>query len=113
MKIKISSLSKNEDFKYLLNRKKISSKYLTIFFGKLSKKKPSYLNISFITKKKLGNAVLRNKIKRRLRSIMNEAIKEITINNKYSYLFMAKKNVFDGDYKLIKKDIFETLKKVR
>ena len=38
MKIKISSLSKNEDFKYLLNRKKISSKYLTIFFGKLSKK---------------------------------------------------------------------------
>ena len=113
MKIKISSLSKNEDFKYLLNKKKISGKYLTIFFGKILKKKPSYLNISFITKKKLGNAVLRNKIKRRLRSIMNEAIKEITINNKYSYLFMAKKNVFDGEYKLIKKDIFETLKKVR
>ena len=113
MKIKISSLSKNEDFKYLLNGKKISNRYLTIFFRKLSNKKSNYLNISFITKKKLGNAVMRNKIKRRLRNIVYEAIKIISINNKYSYLFMAKKNVFDGEYKLIKKDIFETLKKLK
>ena len=113
MKSKIVSLSKNEDFKKILSGKRISNKYVTIFFKKLSTKDNKFLNISFVTKKKLGNAIIRNKIKRRLRSIMNEAIKEITINNKYSYLFMAKKNVFDGDYKLIKKDIFETLKKVR
>ena len=52
MKSKISSLSKNEDFKSILNGKKISNKYLTIFFKKLADKKKNKLNISFVTKKK-------------------------------------------------------------
>ena len=55
-----------------------------------------------MAKKKLGNAVIRNKIKRRLRNIMNDALKNLYINFEYSYLFMAKKNVFDEEYKLIK-----------
>ena len=53
MKGKILSLSKNEDFKFLLNGKKISNKYLTIFYKKLSNKKNNNLNISFVTQKKL------------------------------------------------------------
>ncbi len=52
MKSKIVSLSKNEDFKSILSGKKISNKYLTIFFKKLSDKDSKKLNISFITKKK-------------------------------------------------------------
>ena len=43
------------------------------------------LNISFVTKKKIGNAVRRNKIKRRLRNIMNEAVKNISINFMLSF----------------------------
>ena len=65
MNNKIVSLSKNEDFKSLLKGKKISNKYFTIFFHKLLKKDNKNLNVSFVTKKKLGNAVKRNKIKRR------------------------------------------------
>ena len=57
MKSKILSLSKNEDFKSILGGKKISNKYLTIFFKKLSDKDYKKLNISFVTKKKIGNAV--------------------------------------------------------
>ena len=52
MKSKIISLSKNEDFKTILSGKKISNKYLTIFFKKLSDKDHKKLNISFVTKKK-------------------------------------------------------------
>ena len=52
MKSKILALSKNEDFKNLLNKKKISNKYVTIFFGILEKKDQKKLNISFVTKKK-------------------------------------------------------------
>ena len=77
MKSKIISLSKNEDFKSILGGKKISNKYLTIFFKKLSDKDYKKLNISFVTKKKIGNAVKRNKIKRRLRNIMNDVAKKI------------------------------------
>ena len=113
MRVKISSLSKNEDFKYLLGGKKISSKYITIFYRKLTKINPGSLNNSFVTKKKLGNAIIRNKIKRRLRNIMNDALKKININNKYSYLFMAKKNVFDDEYKVIKEHIYKDLKKIK
>ena len=91
MKKKIVSLSKNEDFKSILGGKKISNKYLTIFFKKLSDKNTSRLNISFVAKKKLGNAVIRNRIKRRLRNIMNDAIKKINMDLNYSYLFIAKK----------------------
>ena len=52
MRSNISSLSKNEDFKSLLQGKKRSNKYLTIFFKKLSDKSSKKLNISFVTKKK-------------------------------------------------------------
>ena len=76
MRSKIVSLSKNEEFKRLLKKKKISNKYVTIFFGILDNKNSENLNISFVVKRKIGNAVKRNKIKRRLRNIMNEAIKK-------------------------------------
>ena len=52
MKSKIVALSKNEDFKSLLKKKKISNKYVTIFFGILDYKNNKKLNISFSVKKK-------------------------------------------------------------
>ena len=52
MKSKILALSKNEEFKKLLNKKKVSNEYVTIFFGKLVNKNKKKLNISFVTKKK-------------------------------------------------------------
>ena len=52
MKSKILALSKNEEFKNLLKMKKISNKYVTIFFGILENKSNSKLNISFVAKKK-------------------------------------------------------------
>ena len=79
MKSKILALSKNEEFKTLLKKKKVSNKYVTIFFGSLDKKNNKRLNISFIAKKKLGNAVKRNKIKRRLKNIINDIIKKTSI----------------------------------
>ena len=72
MKSKIVSLSKNKDFKNLLGGKKRSSKYFTLFFKKLNNKNNKNLNISFVTKKKLGNAVKRNKIKRRLKNMIRK-----------------------------------------
>ena len=113
MKSKIVSLSKNEDFKSLLVGKKISNKYLTIFFKKLSEKNNKRLNISFITKKKIGNAVNRNKIKRRLRNIMNEATKKININLNYSYLCIARKSLLNDSYDEIKKVLYIDLKKIK
>ena len=113
MSARLLSLSKNEDFKSLLSGKKISNKYLTIFFKSLSGKSNKYLNISFIAQKKLGNAIKRNKIKRRLRNIMNQILKISKLNLNYSYLIIAKKNIISASFSDIKEVIFKDFKKIK
>ena len=113
MKSKIVALSKNEEFKNLLKQKKFSNKYVTIFFGKLMNKDNKKLNISFVTKKKIGNAVKRNKIKRRLRNILNEAVNKISINCNYSFLVIAKPSMLNNEYKLIKETLFQDFEKIK
>jgi ribonuclease P protein component len=113
MKSKILALSRNEEFKNLLSKNKLSNRYTTIFFGYLNNKNNKKFNISFVAKKKIGNAVKRNKIKRRLRNIMNDAIKKIKIELKYSYLVIAKPTMLDNDYENIKETLFQSFKKIR
>ena len=114
MKSKIVALSKNEDFKNLLKKNKISNKYITIFFGSLKDKDNKRLNISFVTKKKLiRGAVKRNKIKRRLGNIINEAVKKIPINFDYSYLVIAKITMLNNEYAVIKDTLFQDIKKIK
>ena len=113
MKSKILALSNNEEFKNLLKQKKISNKYVTIFFGQLNNKNQRMLNISFVTKKKIGNAVKRNKIKRRLRNITNEAIKKLSLKFNYSYLVIAKPTMLNNEYTIIKETLFRELERIR
>lgn len=113
MKNKIVSLSKNEDFKSILSGKKISNKYLTIFFKKLSDKNNNRLNISFVAKKKIGNAVIRNKIKRRLRNIVNDMTKKVAINFKLSFLVIAKPTMLSNEFKIIKETLFQEFIKIK
>ena len=113
MRSRLLALSKNEEFRELLKRRKKSNKYVVIFFGHLDNKSESKLNISFVTKKKIGNAVTRNKIKRRLRNIMNEALKKVSINLKYSYLVIAKPTMLNNDFKIIKETLFQDFEKIK
>ena len=113
MRCKIVALSKNEEFKKLLKKKKLSNKYVTIFFGNLDNKNNKNLNISFVTKKKIGNAVKRNKIKRRLRNIMNEAIKKISIKLQYSYLVIAKPTMLSNEFNNIKETLLQEFESIK
>ena len=114
MKSKILALSKNEEFKNLLKQKKITNKYVSIYFGKLLNKDKKRLNISFVTKKKqIKSAVKRNKVKRRLRNIMNDLVKKISINFNLSYLVMAKTTMLNNDYQVIKETLFQDFKKIK
>ncbi len=113
MKSRLLALSKNEEFRTLLKSKKISNKYVTIFFGHLKNKNKNILNISFVTKKKIGNAIKRNKIKRRLRNIMHDAYKKVSINLNYSYLVIAKSTMLNNEFKKIKETLFLEFKKIK
>ena len=113
MRSKILALSKNNEFKSLLKQKKVSNQYVTIFFGNLEGKNSKKLNISFVVKKKIGNAVKRNKIKRRLKNIVNSAVKEMLIKLKYSYLVISKPTMLNSEFKNIKETLIQDFRKIK
>ena len=88
--IKFKNLKSDFQFRKLLSQKKIHTNYFSVYFGKnLMKENNNKLNISFLMKKKVGNSVVRNKIKRRLRSAIQKNLKSrkfIDINYSYKYL---------------------------
>ena len=67
----------------------------------------------FVTKKKLGNAVIRNKIKRRLRNIMYDAVNKISLKYDYSYLVIAKPTMLHNDFKIIKNTLFQDFERIK
>ena len=60
--------------------------------------KPKYKSnilISFVMKKKIGNAVKRNKIRRKLKAIVQKLLKKRgAINKDYTYIVFGKSNAY-------------------
>ena len=113
--VKLESLKKSNQFRKALKEKKVHTDYFSIFAAKnfFEANDKNSLLISFVMKKKIGNAVKRNKIKRRLRNIMNDLCKKISINFNYSYLVIAKSTMLNNDFKKIKETLFLEFKKIR
>ena len=70
------------------------------------------LSLGFTVSKKHGNAVKRNKIKRRLRNIINEAVNKIPLKFNYSYLVIAKPTMLNNEYTIIKETLFRNLESI-
>ena len=114
--IKFKSLNQSTDFLKILKKQKLHTKYFTIFFDKNIKKmsEKEYLNISFVMKKKIGNAVIRNKIKRKLKYAVQKIInqKEILDLN-YTYVVFGKNNVYKDKFALIFEEVSNAFKKIK
>ena len=91
--VKLESLKKSNQFIKTLKEKRVHSNYFSIFAAK-NFYKPKYKNnllISFVMKKKIGNAVKRNKIRRKLKAIVQILIKKRgAINKDYTYIVFGK-----------------------
>tara|TARA_B100000446_G_C10233111_1_gene226685 strand:- start:10 stop:378 length:369 start_codon:yes stop_codon:yes gene_type:complete len=116
--IKFKSLNQSKQFLKILKKKKLNSKYFTIYFDKnlknYEKNLNKYLNISFVMKKNIGNAVKRNKIKRKLKSAVQKILKEKElIDTNYTYIIFGKNNVYKDKFALIFKEVNETFKKIK
>ena len=112
--IKLKNLRSDLQFKKLLDQKKIHTDYFSVYFGKnFAKENNNKLNINFIMKKKVGNSVVRNKIKRRLRSAIQKKLKNkkfIDIN--YSYIIFGKSKTFTEKYSDIADELDKTFIKI-
>ena len=112
--IKFKSLNRNKDFLKILKKRKLNTKYYTIYFDKNSKNLNKYLNVSFIVKKKIGNAVTRNRIKRKLKNAIQKILKESKlINLNYTYLIFGKNNVYKDKFADVLYEVNETFKKIK
>jgi len=112
--IKFKSLNRSKDFLKILKKKKLNTKYYTIYFDKNSKNLNKYLNISFVMKKKIGNAVTRNKIKRKLKYAVQKIAKESRlIDLNYTYVIFGKNNVYKDKFENVLNEVNETFKKIK
>ena len=112
--IKFKSLDRSKDFLKILKKKKINTKYYTIYFDKNSKYPNKYLNISFVMKKKIGNAVTRNKIKRKLKyAVQKIAGESKLIDVNYTYVIFGKNNVYKDKFENVLDEVSETFKKIK
>ena len=95
--VKLESLKKSNQFKKALKEKKFNSEFFSVFAAK-NFYKPKYktdLLISFVMKKKIGNAVKRNKIRRKLKAIVQKLIKKRgAINKDYTYIVFGKSKAY-------------------
>ncbi len=95
--IKLESLKKSSQFKKVLKAKKVSTEYYTLFATKnfFKPKYKSNLIVSFVMKKKIGNAVKRNKIRRKLKAIVQKLLKKRgAISKDYTYIVFGKSNTY-------------------
>ncbi len=112
--IKFKSLNKNKDFLKILKKKRLNTKYFTMYFSKNSINPNKFLNISFVMKKNIGNAVIRNKVKRKLKYAVQKISKEKqVIDLNYTYVIFGKNNVYKDKFINILDEVNTTFKKVK
>ena len=112
--IKFKSLSQSKDFIKILKKKKLNNKYFVIYFDKNLKNLNKILNISFVMKKNLGNAVVRNKIKRKLKSAVQKIYKEKRlIDLNYTYVIFGKNNVYKDKFENVLAVVDDTFRKIK
>jgi len=112
--IKFKSLNSSKDFINILKKRRVNTKYFTLYYVKNSENLNKYLNISFVMKKKVGNAVIRNKIKRKLKYAVQKILKENRlIDLSYTYVVFGKNNVYKDKFANVFNEVNYTFKKIQ
>ena len=102
-------LKNNRDFSYIINNgKNIKNKYFSIYFKINKKEINNFYGITVPTK--TGNAVVRNKLKRQVKNIIDNNKKYI--QNYYIYVIIIRKNLLETDYKKKEQELINLFKKV-
>ena len=116
--IKFKSLNQSKQFLRILKKKSLNTKYFTIYFEKNSSSVKNndkkILNVSFVMKKNIGNAVIRNKIKRKLKSAVQKVLKEKQpVDLNYTYVIFGRNNVYKDKFRLIFDEVNDMFKRIK
>ncbi len=68
--------------------------------------------VGFTTTKKLGKAVIRNRIRRRLRAVVRQNFPQYAPRG-FQYVLIGRKSTFDRDFEMLGKDLRYALRQVK
>lgn len=107
---KLYRVKKNEDFQKILNRRKF---FTCASFALYVKERPANTGnarIGISVSKKLGNAVVRNKIKRQVRMMCQEIY---SFSENYDSIVLVRQGFLKLDFHANKKELENLVKKVK
>ena len=113
---KLESLKKSIHFKLALKERKVHTDFFSLFAAKnfIKLKNKQDLIISFVMKKKIGNAVKRNKIRRRLKAIVQKLLKiKGAINSDYTYIVFGKSKAYKEKYVTLEEAMIKCFNKIK
>tara|TARA_Y100000591_G_scaffold302411_1_gene297445 strand:- start:208 stop:558 length:351 start_codon:yes stop_codon:yes gene_type:complete len=114
--VKLESLKKSSQFRKALKEKKIHTDYFSIFAAKnfIRPENKANLLISFVMKKKIGKAVKRNKIRRKLKAIVQKLLKKRgAINKDYTYIVFGKSNAYTQKHDVLMQSMEKSFSKLK
>ena len=103
-------LKKRKDFKRIyLRGKSYSNRELVVYIFKNPTVDDYRIGIS--VSKKIGNAVIRNKIKRLIKEVLHNKLKQIKIKRNVDIIIIARKPTINMKYTDFERSIVDLLKK--
>ena len=104
---KINRLKKRYQFSYVYKYgEHVSGNYIVLYF---TTSKTKTMKVGFAVTKKVGHAVVRNKIRRRLREIVKKQLPNLKQN--YNIIVVAKDGITDFDFSYLESEFVGLLKK--
>lgn len=100
-------VKKNEDFSRIIKRKQsLANRSFIVYY---LKNDLDHARIGISVSKKLGKAIVRNKIKRQVRMMVREAI---DLNSNYDYIVIVRNKYLDLDFNSNLKELKYLYKKI-
>tara|TARA_B100001540_G_scaffold251805_1_gene228074 strand:- start:1734 stop:2108 length:375 start_codon:yes stop_codon:yes gene_type:complete len=104
---KIDKITKRQDYLRASKSKYFrSNSFIIQFYNRADTLGPRY---GVTATKKIGNAIKRNKAKRRIRSLVKDLLPKYGKNG-YDYVFIAKENLINEDWEVLKEESTSVLK---
>lgn len=102
---KINILKENKDFERIIHTCKYKKNFLYVVY--VEKIKESIYHFGISVPKKIGNAVVRNKIKRQIKNILDEK----TYQNNFNCIIIVRKEILNYSFENRRKILFSLLEK--
>lgn len=111
MNKKLVTLKRNKEFNFVYRKgKSFFTPHLSLIFFQ---NKYGGLRYGFSISKKIGKAVVRNKVRRRLKNICRDIMKENEIGISANLIFVAKKDIQNVKYDELTAEVVHLMKKAK